>query len=114
MIFDFLWIYFNFFFQNLVISRFLQIYQREFVSLPKVYEKQEHRQSLLGVWGWSGYRFIAWFVRSIEQFRTGNTALSEVIYSFVSPIATLHFLFIKFYGFWHGRIREGYTRRKEL
>lgn len=50
MIFDFLWIYFNFFFQNLVISRFLQIYQREFVSLPKVYEKQEHRQSLLGVW----------------------------------------------------------------
>jgi hypothetical protein len=50
MIFDFLWIYFNFFFQNLVISRFLEIYQREFVSLPKVYEKQEHRQSLLGVW----------------------------------------------------------------
>ncbi len=50
MIFDFLWIYFNFFFQNLVISRFLEIYQREFVSLPEVYEKQKHRQPLLGVW----------------------------------------------------------------
>lgn len=50
MIFDFLWIYFNFFFQNLVKSRFLEIYRREFVSLPKVYEKQEYRQPLFGVW----------------------------------------------------------------